>query len=175
MNEGRDEEQENGPAHDVGEVVEAEAHSLTLPFVTATEEEHAALEEIFPYGNSSGAWGTHLHPLVLRAVGQLHFSNWTIREWHRYFRGFSLREWGQRHANNEGRGSRWSCKEWMDYFRSYRHVYAMAVWTLMFLNITPNMAWELYRTQARWAKHDREEDSEEEKKNGGKGGPPSLL
>ena len=98
-----------------------------------------------------------------------------IREWHRHFRGFTLREWSQHSAENGGNGSRWTCEEWMAYFRSYRHVYAMAVWTLMFLNITPNMAWELYRTQARWAKHDRDEESEEEKKNGGGGGSRSLL
>ena len=45
-------------------------------------------------------------------------------------------------------------------------MYAAVVWTLLFLEISPNLAWELYKTQARWT--DGEDRSEERRDGGGR-------
>ena len=121
-------------------------------FVEVTKEEHRTLERIFPHGNETRGWGTHLHTLASKVVSRIHYNKWTLREWHRYFAGFSVREWAQVHASNEGRGSRWSVQEWVDYVRENKRMYTAVVWTLIFLNITPAIACSIYSSQARWEK-----------------------
>ena len=55
-------------------------------------------------------------------------------------------------------------------------MYALVVWTLLFLQITPDLAWKLYSLQAIWSKGE-EQDKDHDgpgRKNGG-GGRTSLL
>ena len=129
-----------------------------------------------PLRGRNGDWGTHLHPLVSRILGRLRFQKWTLREWHRYFGGYSVRAWAELHADKGGRGSRWSVRGWVEYFCTHKQVYTTVVWTLIFLNITPDIAWNLYRTQTRWAKNKgQEDDADEEKRDHDKGGRSSAL
>ena len=125
-----------------------------------TWQEHRVLERVFPSGNDTASWGTHMHPGVHRVVGKFIYAGWSVRDWHKFFSRYNTSQWAQHHEENGGMGSWWTAAEWEKYFEDKKYYYydAKAVWTLLYLGLTPNVAWRPYASQAKWKEDTEDHD-----------------
>ena len=116
--------------------------------VEVSWQKHKALEALFPSGNNVSCWGIHVHPLVSRVIEGLSHCGWSVRSGHRDFNRFTTRQWAEHHTENRGRGSHWNAAEWSRYFQEHMYFYALLISTLIYLQMTPELAWRLYALQA---------------------------
>ena len=97
------------------------------------------------------SWPNFIPGPIAAMIWPLCYDNHSIWAWHRYFNSYTMLQWAEASAQHAVNGQMWSVRSWYEWYRAHAmaNTWSGLVWSLTFLNITPQMVDKMVKSMRR--------------------------